>query len=248
MSARVPDGACPDGYGRVDDDETGTCYPDDDIVNCDNGAIVLDEEDCAIYDPNPPADPMQVCYFEPNDPVCDPVDGQCPEGMGFNEDEQCIPHGDCPDGYGRLDDDETGRCYAEHAMKTCPNGEKVLQSQACPALPVQPAAEANNDTSSEAEAEPEPEPITCQEGFVLENGKCAALDSNCGGVPCTASDKEDSTTSDPVPGTSEPETEASTSEDQTETQDEEIEAEPEQEEEETEEEEPQEEEEIEAEE
>ena len=33
----------------------------------------------------------------------------------------------------------------------------------------------------------------------MENGKCAALDSNCGGVPCTSTEKEDSTTSDPVP-------------------------------------------------
>ena len=28
----------------------------------------------------------------------------------------------------------------------------------------------------------------------------AALDSNCGGVPCTASEKEDSTTTDHIPG------------------------------------------------
>ena len=50
--------------------------------------------------------------------------------------------------------------------------------------------------AEEAEAEPE-----CEEGFVLENGGCAVLDtSNCGGVPCTASDKENSTTSDPSSG------------------------------------------------
>ena len=183
-----PGGECPDGFGRVDDDETGTCYDEDDIVDCDNGAKVLDEDDCAIYDPNPPGDPRQICYFEPNDEVCNPDEnGECLEGMGFNDDGQCIPQGDCPDGYARLDDDETGRCYAEAATKICPpDNIRVLQSEACPTLP--------------AEAEPEPEPITCEEGFVLENGVCAALDSNCGGVPCTASDKENSTTSDPIPG------------------------------------------------
>ena len=36
-----PGGECPDGFGRVDDDETGTCYDEDDIVDCDNGAKVL---------------------------------------------------------------------------------------------------------------------------------------------------------------------------------------------------------------
>ena len=94
----------------------------------------------------------------------------------------------CPDGYARLDDDETGRCYAEHATKICPpNNIRVLQSETCPEVPSEPVTE-------------EAEPITCEEGFVLENGVCAALDSNCGGVPCTASDKENSTTSDPIPG------------------------------------------------
>ena len=183
-----PGGECPDGFGRVDDDETGTCYDEDDIVDCDNGAKVLDEDDCAIYDPNPPGDPAQICYFEPNDEVCNPdEDGNCPEGLGHNEDGQCIPHGSCPDGYARLDDDETGRCYAEHATKICPpNNIRVLQSETCPEVPSEPVTE---------EEEPE-----CEEGFVLENGVCAALDSNCGGVPCTPSQKEDSTTTDHIPG------------------------------------------------
>ena len=185
-----PGGECPDDFSRVDDDESGTCYPDDDITICEgSGALVLDPDDCAIYEPDEPGDPAQICYFEPNDPVCNPDEnGQCPEGMGFNDDEQCIPQGDCPDGYARLDDDETGRCYAEAATKICPpNNIRVLQSESCPESVTEPE-------------EPEPEPITCEEGFVLENGRCAALDSNCGGVPCTASDKENSTTSDPIPG------------------------------------------------
>ena len=224
----IPHGPCPDGYGRVDDDETGTCYPDDEIVDCDNGAKVLDEDDCRFYDPNPPPDPAQVCYFEPNDELCNPnEDGSCNEGFHHNDDEQCVPDGACPEGYGRLDDDETGRCYAEHAIKTCPNGAKVLQSQVCPEseqFPNEPLAGADNDTSTEEEPEEEPE---CEEGFILENGACEPLTSNCGGVPCTASDKENSTTSDPIPG--EPHTPTEDSED--ESSSDESETQPEQEEE-----------------
>ena len=122
--------------------------------------------------------------------------------MGFNDDGQCIPQGDCPDGYARLDDDETGRCYAEHATKICPpNNIRVLQSETCPEVPSEPVTE-------EPEAEPE-----CEEGFVLKNGACEPLTSNCG-VAChaTASDKENSTTSDPIPG--EPHTPTEDSEDE----------------------------------
>ena len=185
-----PGGDCPDDFSRVDDDESGTCYPDDDITICEgSNARVLDPDDCAIYEPDGPGDPAQICYFEPNDEICNPDENnECPEGMGFNDDGQCIPQGDCPDGYARLDDDETGRCYAEHATKICPpDNIRVLQSEDCPEVPSEPETE-------------ETEPPTCEEGFVLENGVCAALDSNCGGVPCTASDKENSTTSDPIPG------------------------------------------------
>ncbi len=193
-----PGGQCPDGYGRVDDDETGTCYPDDETIECDNGAVVLREEDCAIYDPNPPPDPRQVCYFEPNNEVCNPdEDGNCLEGMGFNDDGQCIPQGPCPEGNVRLDDDETGRCFAEGDTKVCPpNNIRVEITQPCPTVPA-PAAEADNDTSTEEEAEPEPE---CEPNFILENGVCTEMTSNCGGEPCTPSQKEDSTTSDVIPG------------------------------------------------
>jgi hypothetical protein len=195
----IPHGDCPDGFSRIDDDETGTCYSDDDIVDCDNGAKVLDEDDCRFYDPNPPPDPAQVCFFEPSDPVCAAnEDGSCNEGFHLNEPGQCVPNGSCPEGYGRLDDDETGKCYATHAIKTCPNGAKVLQSQVCPEseqFPNEPVAGADNDTSSEAEAEPE-----CEPNFILENGVCTEMSSNCGGEPCTPSQKEDSTTSDPILG------------------------------------------------
>ena len=149
----------------------------------------------------PPAEEPSICYFEPNDaPECKPLaDGSCPNGWPHNDDGNCHPGGKCPDGFERVDDDETGTCYDSDDTFHCPNsGAIVLDEDDCAIY--EPDALAANDTSSQEEPEPE-----CEEGFVLENGKCAALDSNCGGVPCTASDKEDSTTSDPVPGTSEPE-------------------------------------------
>jgi hypothetical protein len=155
----IPHGPCPSGYARINDDETGKCFPEDEIERCDNGAIVLVGEDCSIYDPNPPPDPAQVCFFEPSDPVCAAnEDGSCNEGFHLNEPGQCVPNGNCPEGYGRLDDDETGKCYASHAIKTCPNGAKVLQSQVCPESEQFPNEQVSNDTSSEEEPEPENDP------------------------------------------------------------------------------------------
>jgi hypothetical protein len=72
-----------------------------------------------------------ICYFEPNNEACDPVDGKCPEGFGFNDDGQCIPHGECPEGYARVDDDETGTCYAEDEITRCDNGAIVLKEEDC---------------------------------------------------------------------------------------------------------------------
>ena len=52
-----PGGSCPEGFGRVDDDETGTCYPQEDITTCEgSNAKVLDPDDCSIYDPVPPVE------------------------------------------------------------------------------------------------------------------------------------------------------------------------------------------------
>jgi hypothetical protein len=39
---------------------------------------------------------------------------------------------------------------------------------------------------------PTEEPTTCEAGFILENGECVETSSNCGGQPCTPSQKEDS--------------------------------------------------------
>jgi hypothetical protein len=68
--------------------------------------IVL--EDNSIPTPEP-----SICYFEPDNEACNPVDGKCPAGFAMNEDGQCIPRGDCPAGYARVNDDETGKCFAE---------------------------------------------------------------------------------------------------------------------------------------
>ncbi|CAN5179144.1 hypothetical protein BH18THE2_BH18THE2_14570 [soil metagenome] len=76
--------------------------------------------------------PQSPCYFDPTLEECKPKDGNCPPGFGFNEDEQCIPHGKCPDGYGRLDDDETGKCYPKNEVKTCPSGYIAHKDDECP--------------------------------------------------------------------------------------------------------------------
>lgn len=167
-------------------------------------------------DNNNEPDREEICRFTPNHPICAPnEDGECGEGFAMNEDGNCFPRGDCPDGYHRANDDETGACISEDDLRQCPDGSWGHASDDCLGF-----------------GEEEPEPITCEQGFVLENGACAALDSNCGGVPCTASDKEDSTTSDPVPGTSEPEpepepetTESEETEDETEEREQETETE-----------------------
>lgn len=72
------------------------------------------------------------CYFDPTVEECQPIDGRCPPGFSFNENEQCIPIGECPEGYGRLDDDETGKCYKNSDIKTCPDGYKTHINSECP--------------------------------------------------------------------------------------------------------------------
>jgi hypothetical protein len=133
-----------------------------------------------------------ICFFDPADERCSPDEnGNCPEGWPRNEDGQCHPGGQCPDGFHRANDDESGRCVPEDDLQQCEDGSWAHEDDTCP-------------EDAEPFPTPTPEPITCEEGFVLENGRCAALDSNCGGEPCTASQKEDSTVSDVTPGDSEP--------------------------------------------
>jgi hypothetical protein len=82
--------------------------------------------------PEPGPGPPSPCYFDPTLEECQPIDGKCPPGFSFNENEQCIPIGKCPDGYGRLDDDETGKCYKNSDIKICPDGYITHKNRECP--------------------------------------------------------------------------------------------------------------------
>jgi hypothetical protein len=159
----------------------------------------------------PPDEEPSICYFEPNDaPECEPVNGHCPNNWPMNEQGNCHPGGQCPEVDGvpfeRVDDDESGTCYSSEDTFHCPgSGAIVLDEEDCAIY--EPDALAANDTSSETQddndtstEEEETEPITCEPNFILENGVCTEMSSNCGGEPCTPSQKEDSTTSDVIPG------------------------------------------------
>lgn len=131
--------------------------------------------------------PDQDCLFNASLPKCDPdSDGNCPDGFNLNEDGNCFPdHHEtgCPEGTHGVDDDETGQCYKDD--EDCPDGMELKDGN-CTYIP-------------------EEEPVTPLLTTSEEEGVGAGeepLDSICGGVPCTASDKEDSTTttSDPVLG------------------------------------------------
>jgi hypothetical protein len=92
---------------------------------------IIFQNDTRTPTPIPP-EPPSSCYFDPSLPECQPKDGKCPPGFGFNDDDQCIPIGKCPDGYGRLDDDETGKCYKKSDIKTCPDGYVTHKDAECP--------------------------------------------------------------------------------------------------------------------
>lgn len=83
-------------------------------------------------EPEPGPAPPSPCYFDPTLKECQPIDGKCPPGFSFNENEQCIPIGKCPEGYGRLDDDETGKCYKNSDIKICPDGYITHKNRECP--------------------------------------------------------------------------------------------------------------------
>jgi hypothetical protein len=75
--------------------------------------------------------PDRDCFFAPDLPKCKPINGKCPDGFGFNDDDQCIPTGDCPSGYGRVDDDETGKCHDLDKTRPCEGGGRVLIGDRC---------------------------------------------------------------------------------------------------------------------
>ncbi len=56
------------------------------------------------------------CLFDPSLPKCAPDEnGNCPDGFGMNEDEQCFPrHDRCPSGYHSHEDDESGKCIPDN--------------------------------------------------------------------------------------------------------------------------------------
>jgi hypothetical protein len=154
--------------------------------NSDTRIIFRDDNDDDEEEPS-------ICYFKPNDsPECEPVDGECPEGFSMNEQGNCHPGGKCPDGFERVDDDESGTCYSKQNTFHCPiSNAIVLDPDDCaiyePDLTPQLEPEqlaGNNDTADASDIE--------TEDIVQDKETEEALDSNCGGVPCTASEKEDS--------------------------------------------------------
>jgi hypothetical protein len=59
---------CPDGYSQLDDDETGTCYSDKNVIVCPgSNAKVLDRDDCAIYEPDEPIAPAESLANDTSD-------------------------------------------------------------------------------------------------------------------------------------------------------------------------------------
>lgn len=136
------------------------------------------------------------CYFDPTLEECQPVGGRCPDGFGFNEDEQCIPHGECPSGYGRLDDDETGTCYKKSDIKTCPDGYITHKNQECPpeynpvlckpcsgeacpdvCLPPEPEVPiCDEDTPPGTTCRDEGDPDDCEPGYVDRGFGCEPED------------------------------------------------------------------------
>ena len=123
------------------------------------------------------------CYFDPTLEECKPIGGKCPDGFGFNEDEQCIPHGECPSGYGRLDDDETGKCYKKSDIKTCPDGYITHKNQECPPE-YQPVVEppiCDENTPPGTVCEDEGDPDDCEPGFVDRGFGCEPEEQGIGG-------------------------------------------------------------------
>lgn len=111
-----------------------------------------------IFEPLLPQTDEQ-CLFDPSLPHCAPVDGECPEGFGTNEEGQCFPRGGCPDGYHSVEDDESGTCYPDDIP--CPNGQvRSEEGNYC----IEPT-------------EPEPEPVDCAPGLAFnpQSGECESF-------------------------------------------------------------------------
>jgi hypothetical protein len=78
----VPTGDCPEGYGRADEDETGTCFPEDDLVTCEDGSVRLPQycrENQVPPDTCEPGFGLIIGICQPMDcpDVYDPGTGPC---------------------------------------------------------------------------------------------------------------------------------------------------------------------------
>jgi hypothetical protein len=157
-------------------------------INTDNTSFIKIFEK-GKNNPNPsPSPEPSICYFKPNDAEeCKPVDGKCPNNWPMNEAGNCHPGGKCPSGFERVDDDETGTCYSDKNTFHCPSGAIVLDQEDCAIYEpdVTPTPEPTPAPALKAEETPTPTPEPEEE-----------LTSNCGGEPCTATEKEDSWLSD----------------------------------------------------
>lgn len=122
-------------------------------------------------------DKEKVCLFTPSHPICSPdKDGDCPDDWSMNEDGQCFPREvKCPEGYWRADDDETGACVP------LPEEPNPIPEPPCAEGTIPDPEGSGECIIPPTEEEPEPE---------------EELTANCGGIPCTPSEKEAGTGSD----------------------------------------------------
>jgi hypothetical protein len=106
---------------EVDSDYSGSCFDRYDysdttgLYPCKDGSQVTDPLDCgSSSEPEIQMNELggtASCLYDTSLPQCMPLNGECQDGYGMNEDGRCFPeHSKCPDGYHGHEDDETGEC------------------------------------------------------------------------------------------------------------------------------------------
>lgn len=106
---------------EVDNDYSGSCfdrYDTDDITGlypCKDGSQVSDPQGCEstsnVETTLNELGGIASCLYDTSLLQCAPVNGECRDGYGMNEDSRCFPeHSKCPDGYHGHQDDESGEC------------------------------------------------------------------------------------------------------------------------------------------
>lgn len=109
-------------HDRYDHDQITGLYP------CLDGSQVSNPQDCGSASERlnelggtaqlaPGQVPLEnkPCLYDTSLPQCAPVDGNCRDGYGKNEDGRCFPeHSKCPDGYHGHEDDESGECISNN--------------------------------------------------------------------------------------------------------------------------------------